>query len=146
RAHERRLPPARLGHDADRRRRGRGHRRGVGPAPDVRRRRPPPPRAPPRVPRGHREPHHRGGYGRARMTEPVVRAKGVVKRWGSTTALAGVDAEIGPGVTGLLGSNAAGKTTFLGLVLGLHRQDAGLLEMLGLDPTTSGPEVRARLG
>jgi ABC-2 type transport system ATP-binding protein len=76
----------------------------------------------------------------------VVRARGVVKRWGSTTALAGVDAEIGPGVTGLLGANGAGKTTFLGLVLGLHRQDEGSLEVLGLDPTTSGPEVRARLG
>lgn len=76
----------------------------------------------------------------------VVRARGVVKRWGKTLALAGVDAEIGPGVTGLLGANGAGKTTFLGLVLGLHRQDEGRLEVLGLDPTTSGPEVRARLG
>ena len=76
----------------------------------------------------------------------VVRARGVVKRWGRTTALAGVDAEIGPGVTGLLGANGAGKTTFLGLVLGLHRQDEGRLEVLGLDPTISGPAVRARLG
>jgi ABC-2 type transport system ATP-binding protein len=77
---------------------------------------------------------------------PIVRARGVVKRWGVTTALAGVDAEIGAGITGLLGANGAGKTTFLGLVLGLHHQDEGRLEVLGLDPTTSGPEVRARLG
>src|SRR5688572_27740415 len=76
----------------------------------------------------------------------IVRATGVVKRWGNTTALAGIDAEIGAGVTGLLGANGAGKTTLLGLVLGLHRQDEGTLEVLGLDPTTSGPEVRARLG
>jgi ABC-2 type transport system ATP-binding protein len=76
----------------------------------------------------------------------IVVARGVVKRWGRTTALAGVDADIGPGVTGLLGSNGAGKTTLLGLILGLHRQDDGRLEVLGLDPTTSGPEVRARLG
>jgi ABC-2 type transport system ATP-binding protein len=76
----------------------------------------------------------------------IVQARGVVKRWGATTALAGVDAEIGAGITGLLGANGAGKTTFLGLVLGLHRQDEGRLDVLGLDPTTSGPEVRARLG
>jgi ABC-2 type transport system ATP-binding protein len=80
------------------------------------------------------------------MPEPIVRARGVVKRWGKTTALAGIDAEVGAGVTGLLGANGAGKTTLLGLVLGLHRQDEGRLEVLGLDPTTSGPEVRARLG
>ena len=76
----------------------------------------------------------------------IVRANGVVKRWGDTTALAGIDAEIGAGVTGLLGANGAGKTTLLGLILGLHRQDDGTLEVLGLDPTTSGPDVRARLG
>ncbi|HEX4905842.1 MAG TPA: ABC transporter ATP-binding protein [Acidimicrobiales bacterium] len=76
----------------------------------------------------------------------IVRATGVVKRWGDTTALAGIDAEIGAGVTGLLGANGAGKTTLLGLILGLHRQDDGTLEVLGLDPTTAGPEVRARLG
>ena len=76
----------------------------------------------------------------------IVAAQNVVKRWGSTLALAGVDAEIGDGVTGLLGANGAGKTTFLGLMLGLHRQDDGKLEVLGLDPTTSGPAVRARLG
>jgi len=80
------------------------------------------------------------------MTEPIVRARGVVKRWGATMALGGVDAEIGPGVTGLLGANGAGKTTFLGLILGLHPQDEGTLQVLGLDPTTAGPAVRARLG
>jgi ABC-2 type transport system ATP-binding protein len=76
----------------------------------------------------------------------VVRARGVVKRWGSTLALDGVDADIGSGVTGLLGANGAGKTTLLGLVLGLHPVDDGSLEVLGLDPRTAGPEVRARIG
>jgi ATPase subunit of ABC transporter with duplicated ATPase domains len=46
----------------------------------------------------------------------VVSAHGVVKRYGRTVALAGLDAEIGTGITGLLGSNGAGKTTFLSLV------------------------------
>ena len=70
----------------------------------------------------------------------------MVKRWGRTTALAGVDATIATGVTGLLGANGAGKTTLLGLILGLTRPDDGSLEVLGLDPTRSGPEVRALIG
>jgi len=76
----------------------------------------------------------------------VVRATGVAKRWGATTALDGVTLEVGRGVTGLLGANGAGKTTLLGLVLGLHRPDGGQLEVLGLDPAEAGPEIRARVG
>jgi ABC-2 type transport system ATP-binding protein len=76
----------------------------------------------------------------------VVRGTSVVKRWGRTTALSGATFEIGEGVTGLLGSNGAGKTTLLGMVLGLHRPDEGSLEVLGLDPTQAGPQVRERLG
>ena len=80
------------------------------------------------------------------MTSPIVRAEGVTKRWGSTTALTGASFEIGKGITGLLGSNGAGKTTLLGLMLGMHRPDGGRLEVLGRDPWTLGPEVRARVG
>ena len=69
-----------------------------------------------------------------------------MKQWGATTALAGATLEIGSGVTGLLGANGAGKTTLLGLVLGLHPPDGGSIEVLGLDPSTAGPEVRERLG
>ena len=54
--------------------------------------------------------------------------------------------EIPPGVTGLLGANGSGKTTLLGLLLGLHPPEEGELRVLGLDPTTAGPEVRARVG
>ncbi len=77
---------------------------------------------------------------------PVIRAGGVVKRWGSTLALAGATLEIGPGITGLLGANGSGKTTLLGLLLGLHPPDGGRIEVLGLDPTRAGPEVRERVG
>ncbi|MPY94939.1 MAG: ATP-binding cassette domain-containing protein [Acidimicrobiia bacterium] len=76
----------------------------------------------------------------------VIQARGIVKRYGSTTALSGATVTIGPGVTGLLGSNGAGKTTLLGLLLGLHRPDAGELRVLGLDPSEAGPDVRARVG
>jgi len=77
---------------------------------------------------------------------PVIRARGLVKSWGATSVLTGLDFEVGRGVTGLLGSNGAGKTTLLGMILGLHRPDAGELEVFGLDPSTAGPEVRALLG
>jgi ABC-2 type transport system ATP-binding protein len=76
----------------------------------------------------------------------VVTARGVVKRYGRTVALAGLDAEIGPGITGLLGSNGAGKTTFLSLVLGLRSRNEGDLVVLGEDPATAGIDVRARIG
>ena len=76
----------------------------------------------------------------------IVRAEAVAKRWGSTTALVGASFEIGRGITGLLGANGAGKTTLLGLMLGMHRPDGGRLEVLGRDPWTLGPEVRARVG
>ena len=76
----------------------------------------------------------------------VVSARGVVKRYGHTVALEGLDAEIGPGITGLLGSNGAGKTTFLSLVLGLRTRDAGELRVLGEDPAAAGLAVRARIG
>lgn len=76
----------------------------------------------------------------------VIRAEGVAKWWGQVPALQDVTVTIGEGVTGLLGANGAGKTTLLGLVLGLHAPDRGRLEVLGVDPATSGPEVRRRLG
>jgi ABC-2 type transport system ATP-binding protein len=78
--------------------------------------------------------------------QSVVSARGVVKRYGSTVALAGLDADIGPGITGLLGSNGAGKTTFISLILGLRSRDAGELTVLGHDPATAGIEVRSRMG
>ena len=83
----------------------------------------------------------------AHLASPaVVSARGVVKRYGQTVALAGLDAEIGTGITGLLGSNGAGKTTFLSLVLGLRSRDEGDLPVLGEDPASAGIEVRARIG
>ena len=76
----------------------------------------------------------------------VVRVAGLTKRWGSNTVLDGASFTISKGVTGLLGANGSGKTTFLGMVLGFHRADAGTLSVLGRDPWQAGPEVRARIG
>ena len=75
-----------------------------------------------------------------------MESAGVMKRFGATVALDGVDVAIGEGVTGLLGANGAGKTTLLTLILGLRKRDGGLLSVLGADPGAAGPEVRQRLG
>jgi ABC-2 type transport system ATP-binding protein len=80
------------------------------------------------------------------QSQAVISARGVVKRYGGTVALAGLDADIGPGITGLLGSNGAGKTTFISLLLGLRSRDGGELAVLGKDPSTAGIEVRSRIG
>jgi ABC-2 type transport system ATP-binding protein len=86
------------------------------------------------------------GYRLYVSTNTVVSARGVVKRYGRNVALAGLDADIGPGITGLLGSNGAGKTTFILLVLGLRSRTSGELSVLGQDPATTGIEVRSRIG
>ncbi len=64
----------------------------------------------------------------------------------STRALDSLDVTIPNGVTGLVGANGAGKTTLISLVLGLLTPTSGSLSVLGLDPSTSGPELRARIG
>jgi ABC-2 type transport system ATP-binding protein len=69
-----------------------------------------------------------------------------VKRYGSFTALNGVDLDIAHGITGLLGANGAGKTTILGMLIGLHHADAGTISVLGHDPWSAGAKVRERLG
>lgn len=77
---------------------------------------------------------------------PVIVSRGVAKHWGSNVALDSIDVDISTGVTGLLGSNGAGKTTFISLVLGLHDRTAGQLTVLGEDPHAAGPHLRSRIG
>lgn len=60
--------------------------------------------------------------------------------------LSDVTVEVRPGITGLLGSNGAGKTTFFGMVLGLHLPSSGTLRVLGHDPAASGAAIRERIG
>src|SRR5436189_279665 len=74
------------------------------------------------------------GRGPWRAVANVVDATGIVKRWGSTPVLSGATFTIGHGITGLLGANGAGKTTVLGMVLGLHHPNDGQISVLGLDP------------
>jgi ABC-2 type transport system ATP-binding protein len=76
-------------------------------------------------------------------TQPAVRVEGVVKRFGSTTALAGVDLKVPEGmVFGLLGPNGAGKTTLIRILATLLVPDAGRAELLGLDLVDEAASVR----
>ena len=76
----------------------------------------------------------------------LVVAERVAKRYGSFAALSDVNFTIQPGITGLLGANGTGKTTLLGMMLGLHPISDGSLTVLGVDPFTAGSQIRARMG
>ncbi|MBP1474175.1 ABC transporter ATP-binding protein [Frateuria sp. MAH-13] len=66
---------------------------------------------------------------------PVARLRGAVKRYGALTAVNGLDLALHRGeLLALLGPNGAGKSSAIGLLLGLHRPDAGDVELFGLDP------------
>jgi ABC-2 type transport system ATP-binding protein len=77
---------------------------------------------------------------------PVILADLVEKSFATTVVLTSVSFGVGRGLTGLLGSNGAGKTTLIKLLLGLHDRDGGTLNVLGIDPAHSGPELRLRIG
>lgn len=69
---------------------------------------------------------------------PVASLARVTKRYGAATALDGVDLALRPGeLLALLGSNGAGKTTAVSLLLGLQRPDAGEARSLEWSPNTS---------
>jgi ABC-2 type transport system ATP-binding protein len=72
---------------------------------------------------------------------------GLAKKFGETTALAGLDLEVAPGeVFGLVGPDGAGKTTAMRLAAGLLEPDAGSVTALGIDVPKRIAEVRPRIG
>ena len=79
----------------------------------------------------------------ATTTPVLARLRGASRRYGDTVALDGFDLELCAGqVTSLLGANGAGKSTAVGLLLGLLAADAGTVEVLGQAPGS----MAARLG
>ena len=77
---------------------------------------------------------------------PVV-ARGLTKRFGSFTAVDGIDFTIQPGEAfGFLGPNGAGKSSTMRMVGCVSPRSGGELMVFGLDPDTRGSEIRARLG
>ncbi len=76
----------------------------------------------------------------------AIEVSGVVKRFGKTRALDGLDLEVRAGeIHAFLGPNGAGKSTTLRVLLGLLRADAGRLLLLGGDPWRQATQLHRRL-
>jgi len=76
----------------------------------------------------------------------VIQATGLVKRFGATLALDGLDLEVRRGeVHGFLGPNGAGKSTTIRILLGLLRQDAGRAALLEGDPWRDAVNLHRRV-
>ncbi|MFI7212740.1 ABC transporter ATP-binding protein [Micromonospora maritima] len=79
--------------------------------------------------------------------QPLIQARGLVKRFGDFTAVDGIDVEVRRGEAfGFLGPNGAGKSSTMRMIGCISPPSGGELRILGLDPVRDGPAVRARLG
>ena len=77
----------------------------------------------------------------------MLEARGLVKRYGARAALDGFDLDVRAGeITGLIGHNGAGKTTFMEVVTGLVRPDRGEVRVAGIDARRRPRAARRLLG
>ena len=80
------------------------------------------------------------------MNDTAISISGLVKSYGRTRALDGLDLTVATGeVHGFLGPNGAGKTTTIRVLLGLLRADGGRAELLGGDPWRDAVSLHRRL-
>jgi lipooligosaccharide transport system ATP-binding protein len=78
---------------------------------------------------------------------PLIEAHALTKRFGAFTAVDDVELAIGRGESfGFLGPNGAGKSSTMRMIAAVSPVTSGYLRVLGLDPATDGPAIRARLG
>ena len=81
------------------------------------------------------------------MTEALVQARGLTKKFGDFTAVDAIDFDIQPGEAfGFLGPNGAGKTSTMKMITTVSPITDGKMTVFGLDPGTQGREIRSRLG
>jgi ABC-2 type transport system ATP-binding protein len=79
-------------------------------------------------------------------TQPAVEIQGLVKTFGHTLALDGLDLTVAPGdITGFLGPNGAGKSTTIRVLLGLLRANSGTVRLLGGDPWRDAVHLHRRI-
>ena len=77
----------------------------------------------------------------------MIEVTGLRKSYGGRAVLDGIDLTVRPGeLVALLGPNGAGKTTTVEIVEGYRRPDGGRVRVLGMEPSTGGPGLRARVG
>ena len=83
----------------------------------------------------------------AKNSEVVIRAKNLTKNYKDFVAVDGIDFEVKRGESfGLLGPNGAGKSTTMKMISSVSQRTDGELTILGKEPNTHGPEIRAHLG
>jgi lipooligosaccharide transport system ATP-binding protein len=81
------------------------------------------------------------------VDQPLIHARGLVKRFDSFTAVDGIDVDVAAGEAfGFLGPNGAGKSSTMRMIGCVSPPSGGTLRILGMDPTRDGPRIRARLG
>jgi lipooligosaccharide transport system ATP-binding protein len=81
------------------------------------------------------------------MTQPLVEARHLTKRFGDFTAVDEVTFEVHSGEAfGFLGPNGAGKSSTMRMIAAVSPVTEGYLRVMGLDPATDGPEIRGRIG
>lgn len=79
--------------------------------------------------------------------QPLIFARGLVKRFGDFTAVDGIDLEVAPGEAfGFLGPNGAGKSSTMRMIGCVSAPTSGELRILGMDPVRDGATIRGRLG
>ncbi|NBU22684.1 MAG: ABC transporter ATP-binding protein [Actinobacteria bacterium] len=79
--------------------------------------------------------------------EVVIRAKDLKKTYKDFVAVNGINFQVYRGESfGLLGPNGAGKSTTMKMISSVSQRSSGELEILGKEPNTQGPEIRAHLG
>jgi lipooligosaccharide transport system ATP-binding protein len=78
---------------------------------------------------------------------PLIRARRLTKRFGTFTAVDAIDFDVQRGEAfGFLGPNGAGKTSTMRMIGCVSPVTDGELRVLGMDPATDGPQIRAKLG
>lgn len=81
------------------------------------------------------------------MSEPHLSVRGLQKRYGAVHALRGLDIDIPKGqVVGLIGDNGAGKSTFIKILSGVHKQTAGQIFFEGKEALITRPRDAMNLG
>jgi lipooligosaccharide transport system ATP-binding protein len=81
------------------------------------------------------------------MSQSLIHAHGLTKKFGDFTAVDGIDFDVVKGESfGLLGPNGAGKSTAMRMIGATSQRTSGELTILGKDPEKFGPQIRAHLG
>jgi lipooligosaccharide transport system ATP-binding protein len=81
------------------------------------------------------------------VTDSLIHARALTKRFGNFTAVDAVDFDVAPGEAfGFLGPNGAGKTSTMRMIGCVSPRSGGELRVLGMDPRSNGTHIRSRLG